>query len=93
MVESLPAREAWRRANAGDVEILDLRTRAERRHYGAPPGARKVSLLRHLVWPRSAGTVYLCQHANRSKLTGWRGAPEIEGGWAAWTKAGLPVER
>lgn len=84
--------QTWRRARAGDLEILDLRTRAERQRHGAPPGARKASLLRHLLWPRSERVAYLCQHANRSKLTGWRGAPEIAGGWSAWTAADLPVE-
>ena len=92
MVEQVRPADAWRQVTTGDAEILDLRTRAERRHYGAPPGTRKVSLVRHALWPRSHGAVYLCQHANRSKLTGWRGAPEIAGGWTAWTDADLPVE-
>ncbi len=92
MVEQLSPADAWRHVTTGDGEILDLRTRAERRRHGAPPGARKVSLVRHALWPRSHGAVYLCQHANRSKLTGWRGAPEIAGGWEGWIDAGLPVE-
>jgi hypothetical protein len=50
-----------------------------------------VSLLRHVLWPQRAGTVYLCQHAVRSKLTGWRGAAEVAGGWVAWRRQGLPV--
>jgi rhodanese-related sulfurtransferase len=91
-VRQLSPAEAWTRAQAGEVEILDLRTRAERRRHGAPPGARKVSLLRHWLTPRGADAVYLCQHANRSKLTGRRGAPEIAGGWSAWKEAGLPVD-
>jgi rhodanese-related sulfurtransferase len=91
-MQQLAPDETWRRALTGELEILDLRTRAERNRYGAPPGARKVSLLRHALWPRADGAAYLCQHANRSKLTGWRGAPEIAGGWSAWTDAGLPVE-
>jgi rhodanese-related sulfurtransferase len=91
-VRQLPPEETWERARAGELEILDLRTRAERSRYGAPPGARKVPLLRHALLPRAEGTAYLCQHANRSKLTGWRGAAEIAGGWSAWTDAGLPVE-
>jgi rhodanese-related sulfurtransferase len=91
-VAQLTPAEAWARAQADEVEILDLRTRAERRRYGAPPGARKVSLLLHMLAPRGRDAVYLCQHANRSKLTGRRGAPEIAGGWAAWRAADLPVE-
>jgi rhodanese-related sulfurtransferase len=91
-VRQLEASEAWARAQADGVEILDLRTRAERRRHGAPPGSRKVSLLRHVLAPRGSDAVYLCQHANRSKLTGRRGAPEIAGGWEAWQEAELPVE-
>jgi rhodanese-related sulfurtransferase len=91
-VNQLRPTETWEGAREGDLEILDLRTRAERRRHGAPPGARKVSLLRHALWPRADGVAYLCQHANRSKLTAWRGAPEIVGGWSAWREAGLPVE-
>jgi rhodanese-related sulfurtransferase len=90
-VAQLEPTEAWARAQADEVEILDLRTRAERRRYGAPPGSRKVSLLRHVLAPRGGDAVYLCQHANRSKLTGRRGAPEIAGGWEAWREADLPV--
>lgn len=84
--------EAWERAQRGELEILDLRTRPERARYGAPPGARKVSVLRHVLWPRADDAAYLCQHANRSKLTGWRGAPEIAGGFTSWVRSGLPVE-
>lgn len=72
---------------------MDLRTRVERRRYGWPPGASRVSLLRHVAWPRRLGAIYLCQHANRSKLTLWRGAAEIADGWKGWESAGLPVER
>jgi rhodanese-related sulfurtransferase len=75
------------------VTILDLRTAAERRYYGAPPGSRRVSLLRHALWPGGERTVYLCQHAVRSRLTLWRGAAQIEGGWVAWSRAGLPGGR
>ena len=85
--------DAWKQAQRGALEILDLRTRLERRRHGAPPGSRKVSVLRHLLWPHADGAVYLCQHANRSKLTGWRGAPEIAGGFTGWIRAGLPIER
>ena len=60
--------------------------------YGWPPGAGKVSLLRHIAVPEGPDVVYLCQHANRSKLTGRSGAPEVAGGFAAWLDAGLPVE-
>lgn len=91
-VRSVPAAEAWDMAHRGEVTILDLRTRAERRRFGWPPGARKVSLTWHTWRPRSGDHVYLCQHANRSKLTGRNGAAEVEAGWKGWVAAGLPVE-
>jgi CIC family chloride channel protein len=90
---SLPAEEAWAAAGRGELAILDLRTRAERRRYGWPPGAPRVSLLRHALWPAGPRAVYLCQHAVRSRLTLWRGAAQIEGGWIAWQQAGLPSAR
>ncbi|MGO9898434.1 MAG: rhodanese-like domain-containing protein [Solirubrobacteraceae bacterium] len=87
-VPSVSPKQAWKLASQGQARILDLRTRAERERYGWPPGAQRVSLLRHALWPQGAGTIYLCQHANRSKLTARRGAPEVEGGWVAWEEAG-----
>jgi len=92
VVRQIEPAEAWQQAHRGELEILDLRTRQERRRHGAPPGARKVSVLRHALWPREDDTAYLCQHANRSKLTAWRGAPEIAGGFTRWDDTGLPVE-
>ena len=83
----------WEQISAGQGRLLDLRTEAERRRYGWPPGARRVSLLRHVLWPAGDDTVYLCQHAVRSKLTGRHGAAQVAGGWVAWTRAGLPVQR
>ncbi len=91
-VRAVSPPEAWAALRRGEVRLLDLRTPWERRHYGAVPGAPRVSLLRHLIWPRGADTIYLCQHANRSKLTAWRGAAEVAGGWRGWVSAGLPVE-
>ena len=92
MVRACSPTEAWAASQAGELRILDLRTRAERRRYGWPPGSRKVSLLWHVLLPRGPDVTYLCQHANRSKLTGRRGAPEIAGGFVGWEQAGLPVE-
>ncbi len=89
---SVSPAEAWRLAQRGDAEILDLRTEAERRRYGMPPGARPVSLARHALRPEGAGTIYLCQHAVRSKLALRNGAAEVAGGFAAWRRAGLPVD-
>jgi len=43
--------------------------------------------------PGGPDTIYLCQHANRSKLTGRRGASEVEDGWRGWEEMGLPIER
>ena len=93
MAKAIAPAEAWRLVQRGEAEILDLRTEAERRRYGAPPGARAVSLARHAVRPEGEGAIYLCQHAVRSKLTLRRGAAEVEGGFAAWREAGLPVAR
>lgn len=94
-VASLSPQEAWALTEAGDLEILDLRTTAERKRYGWPPGARHVSLSAQVARPKDGGegVAYLCQHANRSKLTGRKGAPEIAGGFKAWLASGLPVER
>jgi rhodanese-related sulfurtransferase len=83
---------AWGAVQLGFAEILDLRTEIERRRHGAPPGARQVSLAKHIVSPEGPGTIYLCQRAIRSKATLRRGAAEVAGGFAAWKEAGLPVE-
>ncbi|HSC50250.1 MAG TPA: hypothetical protein VLD16_08315 [Gaiellaceae bacterium] len=91
-MRSLDPAEAWRRAEAGELRILDLRTAAERRRLGAPPGSEHVSLLRHVADPEGPGVAYLCQHAVRSKLTLRNGAAEVAGGFKAWAEAGLPVE-
>jgi rhodanese-related sulfurtransferase len=84
--------EAWELVREGEVRLLDLRTSIERRRYGAPPGAIPASLPRHVLEPEGEGALYLCQHAIRSKLTLRAGAAEIAGGFAAWRRAGLPVE-
>ena len=93
MTRSMTPREVWEGAERGEVKILDLRTGVERRRYGAPPGAIPVSFGRPIAVSEPAPAVYLCQHAVRSKLTGRRGAAEVEGGFVAWVEAGLPVER
>jgi len=82
----------WALLQRGDARLLDLRTGIERRHYGAPPGAISVSLARHLVKPEGSNTIYLCQHAVRSKATLRNGAAEVAGGFVAWQQAGLPIE-
>ena len=93
MSNGIEAREAWRRVQAGEARILDLRTAAERRRYGTPPGSFPVSLLRHAASPEGPPAIYLCQHAVRSKLTLRNGAAEVEGGFVAWEREGLPVAR
>ena len=92
MSRSLEPREVWELVQRGEVRLLDLRTAVERRRYGAPPGAEPVSLPRHVASPEGAGTIYLCQHAVRSKLTTRAGASEVAGGFSAWREAGLPIE-
>jgi rhodanese-related sulfurtransferase len=90
---SLDPQQAWRLLQRGEVRMLDLRTELERRRYGAPPGAVPVSLARHVLDPEGEGAVYLCQHAVRSKATRRHGAAEVAGGFKAWQRAGLPVEK
>jgi rhodanese-related sulfurtransferase len=90
---SLDPREAWALLQGGEVRLLDLRTGLERRRYGAPPGAIPVSLPRHVLEPEGEGSIYLCQHAIRSKATLHNGAAEVAGGFSAWRRAGLPVEK
>lgn len=92
-VRSVSPAEAWKALQSGEARLLDLRTEAERRRYAWPPGAPRVSLVRHVAWPAASDAIYLCQHANRSKLTGRRGAAEVEGGWVAWERAGLPIQK
>jgi rhodanese-related sulfurtransferase len=92
MARSLEPQAAWNAVELGFAEILDLRTEIERRRYGAPPGARHVSLIKHMASPEGPGSIYLCQRALRSKATLRRGAAEVAGGFAAWQEAGLPVE-
>ena len=93
MTRSPRPKEAWELVQRGEARILDLRTAPERRRYGAPPGAEHVSLARHAASPEGPPAIYLCQHAVRSKLTLRNGASEVEGGFVAWERAGLPVER
>jgi rhodanese-related sulfurtransferase len=90
---SLEVKAVWATLERRDARLLDLRTEIERRRHGAPPGAEPVSLAAHVANPEGPGVVYLCQHAIRSKLTLRRGAAEVAGGFVAWEKAGLPVER
>ena len=72
---------------SGEASLLDLRTEAERRRYGWPRGAPRVSLARHIAAPGGPDVIYLCQHANRSKLTARNGAAEVEHGWRGWEEA------
>jgi ketosteroid isomerase-like protein/rhodanese-related sulfurtransferase len=92
VVRAMKPEAAWGAVQLGFAEILDLRTGIERRRHGAPPGARRVSLAKHIASPEGPGAIYLCQHAIRSKATLRHGAAEVAGGFAAWKQAGLPVE-
>jgi ketosteroid isomerase-like protein/rhodanese-related sulfurtransferase len=93
VARSLKPEAAWGAVRLGFAEVLDLRTGIERRRLGAPPGARHVSLAKHIISPEGPGAIYLCQHAIRSKATLRNGAAEVAGGFAAWEEAGLPVEK
>jgi rhodanese-related sulfurtransferase len=90
---SVNPHEVWARLQAGQARLLDLRTAGARRRYGAPPGAIPVSLAAELIRPAGEGAIYLCQHAVRSKLTLRGGGAEVAGGFVAWQRAGLPVEK
>jgi rhodanese-related sulfurtransferase len=92
VARSLSPEAAWNAVQLGFGEIFDLRTGIERRRYGAPPGAKAVSLAKHMASPEGPGAIYLCQRAIRSKATLRRGAAEVAGGFAAWREAGLPVD-
>ncbi len=92
-VRSVAPQEVWRLLQHGEAQLLDLRTQIERRRYGAPPGAISVSLARHVLKPEGEGTIYLCQHAVRSKATLRNGAAEVAGGFVAWQRGGLPIEK
>jgi rhodanese-related sulfurtransferase len=90
---SVAPHEVWALLQRGETRLLDLRTKIERRHYGAPPGAIPVSLARHTLKPEGEGAIYLCQHAMRSKATLRNGAAEVAGGFLAWRRAGLPIAK
>jgi rhodanese-related sulfurtransferase len=90
---SLDPQEVWALLQREEARLLDLRTEIERRRYGAPPGAIPASLTRHVLKPEGQGTIYLCQHAVRSKATLRNGAAEVAGGFVAWRRAGLPVDK
>ena len=92
-LRSIPPQEVRRLVQHGQAQLLDLRTETERRRCGAPPGAISVSLARHILNPEREGTIYLCQHAVRSKATLRHGAAEVAGGFVAWQRAGLPIEK
>jgi rhodanese-related sulfurtransferase len=91
-VQSVEPQEVWALLERRDARLLDLRTKIERRRYGAPPGAIPVSLARHVINPEGEGTIYLCQHAVRSKAALRNGAAEVAGGFVSWRRAGLPIE-
>jgi len=90
-VRAISPEQARQEAETSGRPILDLRTRAERRQFGYPPGSVKASLVWHALAPKR-DAIYLCQHAVRSKLPASRGAREIAGGFVAWRRDGQPVE-
>ena len=92
-LRSVAPEEVWRLLQQGDAQLFDLRTRIERRRHGAPPGAVSVSLARHILDPEAEGTIYLCQHAIRSKATLRNGAAEVAGGFVAWKRVCMPIEK
>jgi rhodanese-related sulfurtransferase len=90
-VRAVSPEDAWRITQETGGAIFDLRTRAERRKFGYPPGSRKVSFFWHSIAP-NRHAIYLCQHAVRSKLPASRGATEIAGGFVAWIRDSLPID-
>jgi rhodanese-related sulfurtransferase len=98
----LTPREALAAWQAGAV-LVDTRSADEQREQqGVIPGA-----LRHplsvVLWrldelPRETRVILICRHGYSSSLAaarlqelGFRHATDVEGGFAAWAAAGLPV--
>jgi rhodanese-related sulfurtransferase len=71
---SLDRQPVWAALERGEAQLFDPRTGLERRRYGAPPGARAVSLAKHVARTEGPGAIYLCRHAVRLKATLGRGA-------------------
>ncbi len=88
---------------AGEVEILDVRGRSEW-EAGHLPGVANIPL-GHLIdrldeVPRDRPVVLHCQGGSRSAIgasilraRGYTDVANLEGGFAEWEKAGLPVEK
>ena len=88
MVRSMKPEAAWGAVQLGFAEILDLRTGIERRRHGAPPGARPVSLAKHIASPEGpGGHLPLPTRHPLEGDTAPRGGPGrgrlrgVEGGW------------
>ena len=88
---SVDPRDVWAALQRGEAQLLDLRTTAERKRHGAPPGAVHASFVQALLHPAGPPAVYLCQHALRSRLTLRHGAAQVAGGFRRWCDEGLPV--
>jgi rhodanese-related sulfurtransferase len=102
-VRSVTIEEAKRLLDAGGVDLVDVRELAEYKG-GHLPGARNVPLGELQRDPARAlprdDVVFVCGHGVRSLSAGTIAIAQgkqrvysIEGGTAAWSDAGLPIDR
>ena len=100
-VDVLRARQMWQR---GGTYFIDCREEKEFRR-GHIPGAINIPRgwlqfkIEELIPERDAEVVLYCRSGDRSSLgvqsikrMGYVRAVNLDGGWNAWNKAGLPVE-
>lgn len=105
MLEKIAPQEAYRRVQAGEADLIDIRETQEYAEVSVP-GARLAPLSIIAKHPLRAACapeqplIFTCRSGKRTeknaelleRLAG-RGASMLEGGVDAWEKAGLPVER
>ena len=94
--------DEWRHAEPG-LQLLDVRNPGEQAD-GVIPGARCIPLARlldeHAALEPAAPTIVYCAGGYRSSIAasllrslGFDRAADLQGGYAAWVGAGLPVEQ
>ena len=101
-IEQLDAPTAAARVRAGELDVLDVRSRAEYEH-GHVPGARHIplgQLRKHLQELDASRPVLVhCQGGTRSAIgaslldaAGFARVSNLTRGFREWAEAGLPVE-
>ena len=99
----MPLQDALARRESGDPVLLDVRAQSEW-DGGHLPGALHVHLgtlpERIAEIPEGRPVVAYCRSGARSAIAqslllraGFADVVNLEGGWSAWTRAGLPTER